>query len=109
VCKCRDWNPETAKQVELWNFLVRNSPECVYDDIVEKIISIISIPASEASCERSFSRQKRIMGHSRVKSNPDLLKARLILKERMKESNWPPVLSRILILNRQEKSLQEPY
>jgi hypothetical protein len=19
VCKCRDWNPETAKQVELWN------------------------------------------------------------------------------------------
>jgi hypothetical protein len=75
----------------------------VYDDIVEKIISIISIPASEASCERSFSRQKRIMGHSRVKSNPDLLKAKPILKEGMKESNWPPISFRTLILNRQEK------
>jgi hypothetical protein len=71
VCTCRDWNPETAKQVELSNFLARNSPERMYDDLVEKSISIISIPASEASCERSFSRQKRIMGHSRVKNNPD--------------------------------------
>jgi hypothetical protein len=85
VCKCRDWNPEIAKQVELWNFLARNSPGRMYDDIVEKIISIISIPASEASCERSFSLQKRIMGYSRVRSNPDLLKARLMLKEGMNE------------------------
>jgi hypothetical protein len=76
----------------------------VYDDIVEKIISIISIPASEASCERSFSRRKRIMGDSPVKSNPDLLKARLIVKEEMKESNLPPVLFLILILNRQAHS-----
>jgi hypothetical protein len=60
ACKCRDWNPETAKQVELENFLARNSPERVYDDIVEKIIFIISISASEASCECSLSRQKRI-------------------------------------------------
>jgi hypothetical protein len=44
------------------------------------------------------------MGHSRVKSKPDLLKARLMLKEGMKESNWPPVVFRILILNRHEKS-----
>jgi hypothetical protein len=85
VSKCRDWNPETAKQVELWNFLARNSPEHMYDDIVKKIVPIISIPASEASCERSFSGQKRIMVHPQVKSNPDLLKARLILKEGIKE------------------------
>jgi hypothetical protein len=43
------------------------------------------------------------MGHSQVNSNPDLLKARLILQEGMKEENLPPVLYRVLILNRQEK------
>jgi hypothetical protein len=109
ACKCRDWNPETAKQVELWSFLARNSSERVYDDIIEKIISIISISASEASCERSFSPQKRIMGHSRVKSSPDLLKARLILKDGMKESNWPPILFWILILNCQKKPYKSGF
>jgi hypothetical protein len=50
VCKCRDWNPEIATQVALWKLLTRNSSERVYDDIVEKIISIVSMAALEASC-----------------------------------------------------------
>jgi hypothetical protein len=85
TCKCRDTAPAIDKQIELWNFLARNSSQRVYDDIIAKIISIISIPASEASCERSFSRQKRIMGHSRVRSNSDLLRARFLLKGERKE------------------------
>jgi hypothetical protein len=85
TCKCRETDASTEKQIELWNFLARNTPERPYDDIISKIISIISIPASEASCERSFSRQKRIMEHSRVRSHSNLLQARFLLKGRGKE------------------------
>jgi hypothetical protein len=74
------------KRIELWNHLARNTSERPYDHVVEKIISIISIPASEASCQRSFSRQKRIMGHSRVGSKRDLLRARFLLKGGSRES-----------------------
>jgi hypothetical protein len=73
VCKCRDTEREIDRQIEIWNFLARNTPKRLYDDIIEKIISIISIPVSEASYERRFSRRKRFMGHSRVRSNSDLL------------------------------------
>jgi hypothetical protein len=48
------------------------------EHIAGKIVSILVIPASEASCERSFSGQKRIMGDFRAKSNPDLLRARFL-------------------------------
>jgi hypothetical protein len=61
--KCQDRQAGIDKQIELWNFLSRNAPERPSDQVVDKIISIISIPASEASCERSLSRRKRIMGH----------------------------------------------
>jgi hypothetical protein len=80
VSKSQETQAGIEKQVELWNYLARNTPGRPYDQVVDKIISIISIPASEASCERSFSRQKRIMGHSRVTSNGDLLRARFLLK-----------------------------
>jgi hypothetical protein len=79
--RCQDTPAGIDKQVELWNFVSRNAPGWSYDQVVEKIISVTSIPASEASRERSFSRQKRIMGHSRVNSNRDLLRARFQLKE----------------------------
>jgi hypothetical protein len=74
MCKCRDAAPGIDKQIEIWNVLARNSPKRLYDDIIQKIMLIISIPASEASCERTFSRQKAIMGHSRVRSNSDWLR-----------------------------------
>jgi hypothetical protein len=77
--KCQDTQAGIDKQIELWNFLSRNAPERPYDQVVDKIISIISIPASETSCERSLSRQKGIMGHSRVKSSRDLPRARFQL------------------------------
>jgi hypothetical protein len=80
VSKSQETQAGIDKQIGLWNYLERNTPERPYVHIVDKIISIISIPASEASCERSFSRQKRIMGHSRVGSNRDLLRARFLLK-----------------------------
>jgi hypothetical protein len=68
------------KQVELWNSLALNDVNHSFDDLVGMVISIISIPASEASCERSFSRQKRIMGHHRARSDPELLNARAVLQ-----------------------------
>jgi hypothetical protein len=80
VSRCQDRQAAINKQIELWNFLSRNAPERPYDRVVDKIILILSIPASEASCKRSFSRQLRIMGHLRVNSNRDLLRARFQLK-----------------------------
>jgi hypothetical protein len=61
----------------IWQGTLQN---VIRPHVVNKIISIISIPASEASCERSFSRQTRIMGHSRVGRNRDLFRARFLLK-----------------------------
>jgi hypothetical protein len=68
------------KQVELWNSLAMNEVNHSFDDLVRTVISVISIPASEASCERCFSRQKRIMGHHRARSEPDLLNARVVFQ-----------------------------
>jgi hypothetical protein len=83
--RCQDTQAGIDKQIELWNFLSRNAPGRPYDQVVERIIWIISIPASEASCERSFSAQKRIMGESRFNSNRDLLRARFLLQGRPDE------------------------
>jgi hypothetical protein len=85
--RCQDTPAGIGEQIELWNFVSRNAPGGPYDQVVEKIISVISIPASEPSCERSFSRQKRIMGHSRVNSNRDLFRAIFQLKGGPSESN----------------------
>jgi hypothetical protein len=71
--RCQDTPAWIDKQIGPWNFVSRNAPGRPYDQVVAKIISVISIPASEASCERNFSPQKRIMGHSRVNTNRDLL------------------------------------
>jgi hypothetical protein len=74
--RCRKCSPDIGRQVRLWNRMALDFPDPIVKVIADKIISIISIPASEASCERSFSRQKRIMGHFRAKSCGDLLLAR---------------------------------
>jgi hypothetical protein len=71
--------PSIDRQVELWNFLALDTPECrKFAPLVETILTIITIPASEASCERSLSRQKRIMGHQRARTHPELLMAMII-------------------------------
>jgi hypothetical protein len=46
--------PGFDKLIEHWNLLARNSPQHICNDIIEKILSIISIAASEASCERNI-------------------------------------------------------
>jgi hypothetical protein len=76
--RCKNATPDVNRQVELWNRLSVDDPDPVAREIIAKIIAVITIPASETSCERALSRQKRIMGHSRVKSNPDLLLARFV-------------------------------
>jgi hypothetical protein len=76
VARCRSTPTEIASQVQLWNFLAAGRGDRAYDDIAQKVISIITIPASEASCERSLSRQKRLVTH-RSRSNPDLVVARI--------------------------------
>jgi hypothetical protein len=69
------------KQVELWNFLARRAPDHCYDDLVTEVVSIISIPASETSCERTLSRQKHIITHMRARSSSELARARLAFLE----------------------------
>jgi hypothetical protein len=81
LARCRRTPATIGKQAELWNYLARSRFDHAYDDIVTKVISIISIPASEACCERSLSRQKRLMGHFRARSNPELIRARILLDQ----------------------------
>jgi hypothetical protein len=84
IAKCRKTPGDTEAQVELWNWLKLMSHGGISSQVAPTVISIISIPASEASCERSLSRQRRIMGHFRAKSRPDLLRARFLFLSR----NW---------------------
>jgi hypothetical protein len=76
IRRCSRIIASMGRQVELWNFFAGTQPDHAFDDIAKKVISIITIPASEASCERSFSRQKRLSTH-RARANPDLLLARI--------------------------------
>jgi hypothetical protein len=78
IAKCRSNSGSTAMEVELWNWLKFMIPDRTSDRVTAKVISIVSIPASEASCERSFSRQKRIMGRLRTNSKGELLRARYL-------------------------------
>jgi hypothetical protein len=80
IAKCRHTSGDIDKQVELWNWMKYKSEDRISDQFTQKVISILSIPASEASCERSFSRQKRIMDHLRTRSNPELLRARFLFE-----------------------------
>jgi hypothetical protein len=77
LTRCHRTESQISRQVELWNYLAARRGDHAYDDIAKKIISIISIPASEASCERSLSRQKRLVTHFRARTNPDLVQARI--------------------------------
>jgi hypothetical protein len=86
VSKSQETQAGIEKPIELWNYLIRNTSGRPYDQKVYKIISIISISASDARCEQSFSRQKGIMGNSGVTSNGDLLRARFLLKDGPRES-----------------------
>jgi hypothetical protein len=79
--RCRRTSPQIDKQVELWNYTAGLGRDRMFDDIAAIVISIISIPASEASCERSFSRQKRLMVHSRGQTKKDLVIARIMFEE----------------------------
>jgi hypothetical protein len=81
IARCRSTPSAIDKPVELWNFLARRTPDHRYDDLVTKVISIISIPASETSCVRTLSRQKRVITHMRARSSPDLARARLAFLE----------------------------
>jgi hypothetical protein len=78
IAKCRNTPGDIGMQVELWNWLKFMGNGRITSQVAATVVSIVSIPASEASCERSLSRQKRILGHFRVNSNPELLRARFI-------------------------------
>jgi hypothetical protein len=88
VSKSQEKQAEVDKQIGLWNSLARNTPEQSYEHVVDKIILIISIPASKAICERSCSSQKRTMGHGRVASNRDLLRARFLVEGGSREQRY---------------------
>jgi hypothetical protein len=77
--KCRDPPGDVEMQVELWTSMEFMAHGGIDARITTTVISIVSIPASEASCKWSLSRQKRIMGHFSSKSSPDLLRARPLL------------------------------
>jgi hypothetical protein len=80
IAKCRYSTGSIQQEVELWNWMKYTSQGRISDQFALKVISIVSIPASEASCERSFSRQKRIMDHLRTRSTPELLMARVLFE-----------------------------
>jgi hypothetical protein len=80
IVKCRHNCGSIETEVELWNWMKYTSQGRINEQFALKVISIVSIPASEASCERSFSRQKRTMNHLRTRSNPELLRARFLLE-----------------------------
>jgi hypothetical protein len=68
--------PRIPEQITMWIHLDMDTPNRPYQYIVDTILRIITIPASEASAERALSRQKLICGDRRVKSHSELLKAR---------------------------------
>jgi hypothetical protein len=78
IAKCRNTPGDIEMQGELWNWLKFLENGRIAGQVAAKVISIVSIPASEASYERSLSGQKRILGHFRAKSNPELLRARFL-------------------------------
>jgi hypothetical protein len=80
IAKCRNFGGSIETEVELWNWMKYTSQGRISNQVALKAISIVSIPASEASCERSLSRQKRIMHHLRANSNEDLLRARFLFE-----------------------------
>jgi hypothetical protein len=57
-------------------FLGKTNPDHRSGDLVTKVISIASIPASETNCERTLSRQKRVITHMRARSSPELTRTR---------------------------------
>jgi hypothetical protein len=73
IAKCRHSSGAINKLVELWSCMKYKSEDRISDQFTQKVISILSIPTSEASCERGFSRHKRIMDHLRTRCNPELL------------------------------------
>jgi hypothetical protein len=78
IDKCRNTPGNLEMQVELWNWLKFMGNGRISSQVGSKVISIVSIPASEASCERSLCCQKRILGHFRAQSNPELLRERFL-------------------------------
>jgi hypothetical protein len=76
--RCSKAHPDVNRQVELWNRLGFDAEDRTVRKVTAKTISILAIPAFEARGEQALSRQKRIMGHSRVKSSSDLLLARFV-------------------------------
>jgi hypothetical protein len=80
VGAARHWRAFKEKQIELWTYLARMFQDHLFDDLAAKVISIVTIRASESSCERTFSRQKRIIAHSRIRSSPELVRAGLALE-----------------------------
>jgi hypothetical protein len=81
LARCRRTPAGIAKQVELWNYVARSTSDHQYDDLATKVISLIAIPTSEASCERTLSRQKRTFTHLRCRSSPELIRARIFFEE----------------------------
>jgi hypothetical protein len=71
-----DIQPRIADQITMWKHFDMDTPNRLYQYVVDAILRIIMIPASEASAERALSRQRLICNDRRVKSHSELLKAR---------------------------------
>jgi hypothetical protein len=82
-------DPAIDQQVQMWRRIALDDPERPFIDLIRRIITVITIPASEASAERELSRQKRILTHQRERSSHDLLMARFWIMS--KESDESPI------------------
>jgi hypothetical protein len=61
-------------QLAMWREIALNHPR--FTIVIDKTIILMSIPASEASVERCFSCQKRILTRLRTRTSRELLPAR---------------------------------
>jgi hypothetical protein len=62
--RCRDMQAVIDEQIDRWDYLSGNAPERPSDSVIDRTISDSSIPAWDASCERSFSLRGQSWGNS---------------------------------------------
>jgi hypothetical protein len=73
--------PRISEQITMWKHLDIDTITRPYQYIVDTILRIIMIPASEASAEMTLSRQRLICSDRRMRSHSELLKARFRITE----------------------------
>jgi hypothetical protein len=80
--KLENFSPE--KNLILWQWVGINFP--AWKEITDLIIGIVSIPTSESSVERNFSKRKRIQTHLQSVTSSALLLAKMRIQYEIKKS-----------------------